>query len=277
MSQEQGELTMDNAYSQPALITSYLIAGLALIASLGGLLLDGLYRGTEFVKSAWFGNDIITLVVAVPLLLTAVVMTARGSARAQLVWIGMLDYMVYNFGFYLFGAAFNWFFFIYGLLFALSIWALIIALMSLDVDQLAANFSLRTPVKRVAGFMAFVGITLTVVYFLQWLRFTTSGEVPSIVEKTGHPTNLVFAMDLSLAVPVLLVGSVLLWRRLRWGYVLAAMGNIKGAVYMLALSAATITAFQAGTVDSITEVSLWLLIGAGFATASVVLLRNIHS
>jgi hypothetical protein len=81
---------MDNAYSQPALIISYLITGLALIASLGGLLLDGLYRDTEFVKSTWFGNDIVTLVVAVPLLLSAVVMTARGSARAQLVWLGML-------------------------------------------------------------------------------------------------------------------------------------------------------------------------------------------
>lgn len=197
--------------------------------------------------------------------------------RAQLVWIGMLDYMLYNFGFYLFGAAFNWFFFIYVLLFALSIWALILALMSLDVDQLAVCFGPRTPVKMIAGFMAFVGISLSVVYFLQWLRFVTTGEVPPIVSLSGHPTNLVFALDLSLVVPVLLVGAILLSRRQRWGYVLAAMGNVKATVYMLALSAATFTAFQAGTVDSIAEVGFWLSIDVGFAIAVVVQLRNLHS
>jgi hypothetical protein len=268
---------MQRVYSEPALLLSYLIAGLALLASAGGLLIDGLYRGTAFVISTWLGNDIVTLAVAVPLLLGAVIRAARGSARAQLVWIGMLDYMLYNFGFYLFGAAFNWFFLIYVLLFALSIWALILALMSLSVDQLAAGFGPRTPVRMIAGFMAFVGVTLLVVYFLQWLGFVTSGEVPSIVDMSGHPTNLVLALDLSIVVPVMLVGAVLLSQRRPWGYVLAAMGNVKGAVYMLALSAATFTAFQAGTVDSIVEVSLWLSIGVGSASAAIVQLRNLQS
>lgn len=268
---------MNKAYLHTSLKISYLIAGLALIASAGGILIDGLYRGTAFVVSTWLGNDLVTLAVAVPLLLGATLLTACGSARAQLVWIGMLDYMLYNFGFYLFGTAFNWFFFIYVLLFALSIWALILALMSLDVEQVSASFSPHTPVKMIAGFMAFVGISLSVIYFLQWLGFVLTNELPAIVTMTGHPTNLVFALDLTIVVPVMLVGAVLLWRRQPWGYVLAAMGNVKGAVYMLALSAATFTAYQAGTVDSMVEVGLWLSIGVGSVIAVVVQLRNMRS
>jgi hypothetical protein len=268
---------MKGSYLRTALLLSYLIAGLALVSSVGGIFIDGLYRGTAFVVSTWLGNDIVTLLVAIPLLLGATALTAQGSARAKLVWIGMLDYMLYNFGFYLFGTAFNWFFFIYVLLFALSIWALVLALMSLDVEQVAAGFSPKTPVKMIAGFMAFVGISLSLIYFLQWLGFVNSGEVPSIVTMTGHPTNLVFALDLTIVVPVMLVGAVLLWRRRPWGYVLAAMGNVKGAVYMLALSAATFTAFQAGTVDSMVEVGLWLTIGVGSAIAVVVQLRNLRT
>ncbi|MDH3293815.1 MAG: hypothetical protein OER95_05790 [Acidimicrobiia bacterium] len=267
---------MQRALSETALKLSYLVAVLAAVASAGGILIDGLYRDTEFVVSTWLGNDLVTLLVATPVLVGALVLTARGSARATLVWLGMLDYMLYNFGFYLFGAAFNWFFFIYVVVFALSIWALVMALMSLDVDQLAAGFDPLTPVRPITGFMAFVGIALPIIYFLQWLGFATSGEVPSIIEKSGHPTNIVFALDLSLVVPVMLVGAVLLWQRRGWGYALAAMANVKGAVYMLALSAATFTAFRAETVDSIAEVGLWLIIGVGSTIASVVLLHNLR-
>jgi hypothetical protein len=268
---------MKGAYLHTALRLSYLITGIAFVASVGGIFIEGLYRGTAFVVSTWLGNDMVTLLVAVPLLLGSTILTTKGSVRAKLVWIGMLDYMLYNFAFYLFGTAFNWFFFLYVLLLALSIWALILALMSLDVEQLAEGFSPQTPVKMIAGFMAFIGVSLSVIYFLQWLGFAGSGEVPSIVTMSGHPTNLVFALDLTLVVPVMLVGAVLLWRRRPWGYVLAAMGNIKGAVYMLALSAATSTAFQAGTINSMVEVGLWLFIGLGSAIAVFVELRNLNA
>jgi hypothetical protein len=271
------ETVLQRDYLRPARVLSYFIAGLASVASIGGLLLGGLYRGTAFVDSTWLGNDLVTLVVAVPLLLIALLLAGRGSLRAQLVWIGMLDYMLYNFAFYLFGAAFNGFFFIYVMLFALCIWALVLSLMSLDVDRMATRFKSGVASRAVALFMAFVGLALTTIYFLQWLEFAMSGEVPLVVQMSGHPTNLVFALDLSIVVPVLLVGSVLLWRNRRWGLALAVMGNVKGAVYMLALSAATVTAYRAGTVDAMTEVGLWASIGVGSAAAALVLLRRLRS
>jgi hypothetical protein len=52
---------------------SILIAVFATIASAGGLLLPGLYRDNMFVTSAWMGNDVITLFLAVPILVMAMV------------------------------------------------------------------------------------------------------------------------------------------------------------------------------------------------------------
>lgn len=268
---------MKKGFSRPIWVLSFAIAGLAAISSIGGLVFGGLYRGTEFVNSTWLGNDLVTLCVAIPLLLAAMLMARRGSLRAQLVWIGMLDYMLYNFAFYLFGVSFNEFFFIYVSLLALSIWALVLALMSMDVERMMAVFESRGLANGIAGFNAFVGITLSVVYFLQWLAFAIGGDVPAIIQMSGHPTHLVFALDLSIVVPVLLVSAVLLWRRRPWGVVLAAMGNVKGAVYMVALSAATVTAYQAGTIDAVTEISLWAAIGAGSAIAAFALLRRIKT
>ena len=91
---------------------SAIIIVLALVASLGGLFIKDIYRDNTFVTAAWNGNDFVTLVIALPLLVVSLILSMRGSQRAQLVWLGMLDYMLYNYAFYLFGAAFNSFFLI---------------------------------------------------------------------------------------------------------------------------------------------------------------------
>ena len=218
---------------------SALIAGAAALVSAGGLLIPSLYRDNAFVLSTWRGNDLVTLVVAVPLLVVSLVLAVRGSARAYLVWVGALDYMLYNFGFYLFGSAFNRFFLLYAALFAMSIWAIVFALIRIEVTALASRFSAGTPVRSIAGFMIFVGAGLSAVYIMQWLGFASSGNVPPIVQRTAHPTNVVFGLDLSLIVPVLVVGGIWLWQRKPWGYVLSAVVDVKGVVYMLSLCAAS--------------------------------------
>lgn len=66
-----------------AYILSALVALLAIVASAGGLFIDGLYRDNPFVTAGWYGNDLVTLVVAVPVLVAALILSMRGSlARA---------------------------------------------------------------------------------------------------------------------------------------------------------------------------------------------------
>ena len=257
------------------MILSYLIAGLGAFASGVGIFGDGVYQGTDFVISTWLGNDLSTLLIAIPALLISLRSSKQGSSKGLLVWIGMLDYMLYNYAFYLFGAAFNMLFFAYVILFALSLWALILALLSLDMANIGRAFSESTPVRRIATYLVFVAISLTTVYFLQWLSFMKTGQQLDIILMTGHPTNLVFALDLSLVVPVLGVGAVLLWQKRPWGFVLAAMANVKASFYMLTLSAATYTAFRAGTITSMSEVGLWISIGFGSALAVFFQLRHV--
>jgi hypothetical protein len=98
---------MITQHFKTAQILSIPVIILAAIASAGGLFLDGLYRDNLFVTSAWKGNDLITLFLVVPLLISALIKIKRGSQREILLWMGLLDYMLYNFAFYLFGAAFN--------------------------------------------------------------------------------------------------------------------------------------------------------------------------
>ena len=95
------------AARRAALRLSWALVAGSIAASLGGLVPRAPYRDNALVTGGWLGNDLVTLLVAAPLLALACVGAARGSARWTLVWLGMLDYTLYNFAFYLFGAALN--------------------------------------------------------------------------------------------------------------------------------------------------------------------------
>ncbi len=241
---------------KPVVILSTLIAVLAAFASLGGLVLNGLYRDNAFVTTTWLGNDAITLFLAVPILVTAIIFAQRGSLRASLVWMGALDYMLYNYAFYLFGAAFNWFFLLYTALLALSILALLFGLVHLDVDGISRLTRKQMPVKWIGGYFLFVALGLGTVYLIQSIGFIVTGNLPAIITISGHPTNVVFALDLTLLVPWLILGAFWLIKRQPWGYVIAGILNIKGPLYTLVLAVNSILVVNAGITQS-SELPLW--------------------
>jgi len=225
-----------------AFALSAVVAALAAAAAAAGLAVDGLYRDNAFVSAGWRGNDWVTLVVAVPALAGAARLARRGDPRAQLVWLGALDAVLYNFAFYLFGSALNRLFVVYAAIVALALAA--------------------------AGFALFVAAGLGVAELAQVLGFAVGGGLPVVVERTGHPTHVVAALDLTLVVPYLALGGVLLWRRRPWGVVVAAVLLVKGAIYMLALVATTLSIMAAGFPEAAAELPLWAAIGAGCAAAA---------
>lgn len=245
-----------NTKMKTAFVLSMLIAALAVIASAGGLFLKGLYRDNAFVTTTWLGNDAVTLFLAVPILMAALYYSSQGSLKAQLIWMGALDYMLYNYAFYLFGTAFNWFFLIYTALLALSILALILGLVNLDVTRISQQFRERTPVKWIGGYLLFVAFGLSMVYVMQSIGFIFTGQLPPIVQISGHPTSIVFALDLTLLVPWLVLGALWLMRRQPWGYMIAGILSVKGPLYTLVLAVNSVLVLRAG-LSATNELPLW--------------------
>lgn len=266
---------MGQRYLTPTTTLSVIIAILAAVASAGGLFLDSLYLDNTLVTAALRGNDLITLALAVPLLVVAMLWARRGSQRAQLVWMGALGYMLYNYIFYLYGAAMNRFFLLYVALVTLSIYALIFGLAGLDANGLARRFRARTPVKWIAGWMLFFALLLGGLWIVRSLNFIVTGEIPQDVLQTGHPTAVVYATDLSLLISSLVVAAVWLWQRRPWGYALATVLMVKCVTYPLALLAMSAFSFLAGTGwDPLTP--LWVFLGAGCVAALGLLLGNMQ-
>ena len=254
------------------LLTVALLLMMLMQAALG-LLVPAQYRDVDWIRASWFGNDWVTLLVAVPLLFLGLVGTVRGRARGLLVWLGMIGYALYNYAFYLFGAALNAFFPIYVLAFVLAVIVLILALSHLDAHQVAATFRQTVPVRAIGGSLIFIGIGLAFVWIVMWAAYVFTGR-PTPVGPDAF--RLVAALDLSLMVPALIVGGVLLWQRTPWGYLIAAIASIQGALYLFVLSTNSLVAIHRGLVDAPGELPLWGALTLLTTIVAISLLANIR-
>ncbi|MCD2137497.1 hypothetical protein [Salinicoccus halitifaciens] len=124
--------------------------------------------------------------------------------------------------------------------------------------------------------MAIVALLLGAFHISLALEYIFTGEVPELLIRLEQSTNIVSALDLSLTVSLGLLGAVWLWKRRPWGYVLAVIWNVKSAVYLTALSAATVNGFRTGASDSIIELTLWGPIALGCLISLVFLLKNMR-
>jgi hypothetical protein len=268
---------MDQRNFRTAYILSVIIGLLIAVASAGGLFLEELYRNNLWATSQFRGSDLVRLVVVVPLLFAAMVFARRHSPRALLIWLGILWLTVYDYAFYLFGAAFNEFFLIYVALFTLSILALLFTLPYIDAASIAHRFSPKTPIRSISGYLLLIAVFLSGLWLSQTVNFIFTGQVPASLAASGHVTEIVFALDLSLLVPGLVLAAIWLWQRRPWGYIVAAMMLVKATLYPLALLGMGVFAARAGVPDAGDLTYFWLFFAAVSLVASAFFFGNIQT
>ena len=254
------------------LLTTVIMALMGAQAILG-LLFQTQYRDADWIVATWFGNDWFTLVVAVPMFAVALMSAGRGSIRGLLLWVGMLGYGVYNYAYYLFGAALNAFFPLYVLTCVLSVVTLILVLSRLKLESVIAGFETDTPVRLIGGYLVLVGVSLSGVWLTMWAAYAFAGRATPVEPEAF---KLVAALDLSLMVTALLFGGVLLWRQQSWGYVIAAAAGIQGALYLMVLSVNSIVAIERGFAQAPGELPVWATLALLTTIAVVLLLRHVQ-
>lgn len=119
-------------------------------------------------------------------------------------------------------------------------------------------------------------IWLGMLWLAQSLSFVISRQIPQPVINSGHPTGVVYALDLALLVPGMVLGAIWLWQRRPWGYVLAAIMMVKGTIYPLALiGMALFYADATGTWEPLTL--FWVFFAVASLVASGFLFGNMQS
>ncbi|HET9221951.1 MAG TPA: hypothetical protein VFO07_05570 [Roseiflexaceae bacterium] len=231
------------------------------------------YYDTVSTAAQMLGNDLITLVVGLPLLLASAWLTFRGSLRGRLLLTGTLGFFLYTYMSMATLAAYNSLFLVYVALFALSLYAFILSMLSFDLADLPRHFSPHLPYGWIAGVLFAVGGFL----FLAWMGRIVPPLLRNQTPALENTTTLVIqTMDLALIVPLAVLSGILLLRRSAWGYLLASVYVMKAITMGLAVSSMAITMALSGVPDSLFIVIPFLLITLMNLVMAVLLLKNVE-
>lgn len=225
----------------------------------------GLYYWDTLSSAAQMqANDLVALVIGVPLLLVGYFASLRGSLRGRLLLAGSLGFVLYTYLTMCVGAAFNALFLVYVALFSLSLWAFVMSLMEVKIDELPSRFKDSLPRKSVAALLLFAAAFLG----LAWLGRIAAAMKPGAVPELENATSMfIQAMDLGLVAPACVVAAVLLLKRRPWGYLLASVGMVKFLTLGIAVSLMGLNMARVGVNPGLPM----LVIFIGMALANLVL------
>jgi hypothetical protein len=190
------------------------------------------------------GQDYITLLVCVPLLLVATYLAARGALRWKLLQSGVLWYFAYTYLLMAFGGAYNPLFLVYVAIYSASVLAFLLSLHAVDVGSLPNMFSPHFARRTIAWLVIGFGALLGLLWLGRIVPALLGGGVPAGLE--SYSTLFVQAGDLGLVAPLAILSGALLLRRRPVGYLLASVLLVKGATFGLALVAMMLSMAAAG-------------------------------
>ncbi len=235
----------------------------------------GLYRyDTVNSSSQEIGTDIVTLIIGVPLLITGIVLSRKGTLRGQLLLTGALGYFLYTYGAMCFLTAFNPLFLVYVALFSLSLFGFILSMKNLDVDEVTRHISDGFPRRAIATYFIIVAVFLT----LAWLGLVASPSLtwtpPNGLESAI--TMVIQALDLGVIVPTSLITAILLLKKQAWGYALSSVMLLKVLTMGAALIAMIIGQILAGVPVDVAVSTIFVIISVSGIILGIITLKNIR-
>jgi hypothetical protein len=199
------------------------IAILLVVAAGGGIFINGLYRDVPSLVAQAKGQDLISLIVVLPVLVITAIPAGRGSLPARLIWQGSLVYLLYTYISFAFAIQYNPLFLVYIGLLGCSLYALIISLVTLNMVEVQARFTGKTPIKAVSIFLGLLVILFYSFWLSELIPALIAGEIPQSILDTGTPTNVVHVLDMAWILPAFGITAVYLWRKQPLGYTIAGI------------------------------------------------------
>jgi hypothetical protein len=233
---------------------------------------SGIYMyNAQRVVAEGVGWDVFTLFAAVPAMVLAAVLVARGSFRGRLVAAGMFGYFLYQYLGYSVTWAFGPLFLLFVAVYAASLVG--IGLVAADLAASSAGrFGSGFPRRAWPLLLVAMSLLLTVMWVGRVFGALTDGIDGVLL---GETTMTVQALDLGLVVPVSIAIAVMTWR----GHEPAMVAGAAFTVTFVALAAAiTSMLVSAWFVDGVVEVgpiAIFALAAAAGAWQSVRIFRSI--
>lgn len=195
----------------PAYILSLIIALLMAAVSSGGLLFSATLYPTDELLESYRVNDVINLLIGLPILLGSLCLTRHSKLTGLLCWPGALLYILYNYIAYLFGIPFGLINISYLALVLLSAYAIFDLLKNIDKRSVQEKLAGAVPVNISGWVLTLFGIA----FFFR---------AASAIVNAGLNREMVSLSEIGLAIADMIIsivwvaGGFSLLRRFPLGY-----------------------------------------------------------
>lgn len=195
-----------------------LIAGVSMV----GIFSDDLYRDeTLNWKIQASGQDVIDLILIIPVLISTTLILLINKGRGLPIWSGVILYIIYTFVIYSFDIHFNKLFLYYCLILGLAFYSFLYFSYR-QLWQTNGAFNGGKIIRKVIGTYF---ILIAVFFYSLWLSeiipAMTSNATPKNLMDVKLPTNPVHVLDLAVVLPGIFITGVMLLRNKKVGFVFA--------------------------------------------------------
>lgn len=181
---------------------------------------DGLYaRDSCFMAPIFRGTDFTILCFAIPILIVALILDMKKKKlKNRLFLMSVISLFTYYSASIAFGVTYNMLHLVYIALFSVSVFGLIIAISSIDKNQVVENMGDGLPFKGIYIFLTFTGIALIVAWLPDIINSLVLGRSLELIEV--YTTQITYVLDMGLIAPTALICLFQLKKRSAMGYVL---------------------------------------------------------
>jgi hypothetical protein len=219
---EPPALTRWSTPSRLATELSTLLGLAAAVAATGSLARPSLLSGAPVTDGNLRGTALVVLVLGLPALVWGSTAARRGSTRGLVVWLGATAYLTYQGVMFCFGTPVNALFLTYVAMLGLGVWTLATLVPFTRREAVSAQVDARAPYRLVAIALGAFACLNALAWLARVVPVVWTGDRPEALEGSGLITSPVWVQDLAFWIPAAVVVSVLTWRRLARGIVLAA-------------------------------------------------------
>ncbi|MCW4000476.1 MAG: hypothetical protein NWE93_09570 [Candidatus Bathyarchaeota archaeon] len=210
-----GQLTEQSApkrFSSLAYALSWVVVIVSAVASGVSFFVPRALNGLAVMVGSARGTALVILVIAVPLLISALILAKHSESNvAKVLWLGSLIFILYNSVMFLFAIPYNSLFLVYVAMFSSAFWAIFTLLPKFKT----ANFAPASPSKTLRAVSVYLLIIAVFFYFQelgQYLPVLFSNAVPATYEGTGFLTNPSHVLDLAFILPLVTLSAVWMWQ-----------------------------------------------------------------
>ncbi|AEG17293.1 hypothetical protein [Methanobacterium paludis] len=256
-------------------INSIAVALLAVFATTSGLFWKGLYmHDTVSGVAQMMGQDLITLIVAVPILLGSLYLISRGSLRGYLIWMGTMFYFLYSYASMSFLTSYNQLFLVYVALFSISLYAFIYGLLSMDVKTIKKSVSPGVTIKIAGVFSIIMGLLLALMWLSMIIESLLTGTAPAALE--SYTTLVIQALDLGVLVPAAFIAGLLILKGKQWGYAIISILLVKVSLLGTAILSMILFMVRNGVSVAVVQVLLFGVVTVAGILIATAFYKNIN-